>query len=94
MDKYRNLALHDGTIAFRIPDDENLRKIIENNNAPIACTSANISGNNCVNKIDDVELKILNSVDFLYEHRISKNIDKKPSKILKLENNQIITLRS
>ena len=94
MDKYRNLALDDGTIAFRIPDDENLRKIIENNNAPIACTSANISGNNFVNKIVDVDSEILNSVDFVYEHIIKKNKHKKPSKILRLEDNQTIILRN
>ena len=78
------------TLGIRIPNDKNLIEIINKLNRPIVSTSANISSKKSITSIDLLEDSIKNNVDFIYDGGI---IDRKPSTIIKVENNKIIFLR-
>jgi len=78
------------TLGIRIPNDKNLIEIINKLNRPIVSTSANISSKKSITSIDLLEDSIKNNVDFIYDGGV---IDRKPSTIIKVENNRIIFLR-
>lgn len=78
------------TLGIRIPNDKNLIEIINKLGRPIVSTSANISSKESITSIDLLEDSIKNNVDFIYDGGI---IDKKPSTIIKIENNKIVFLR-
>lgn len=62
-----NTAKDQHTVAFRVPNCEEIINAIDYIGCPIACTSANISNERPVRKLKDVPKKILEQVDFVYE---------------------------
>ena len=81
-----NLIAEDGSIAFRIPDDDFCYWLLRKFNKPIVSTSANISGEPTPNWFKEISNPILKGVDYvvnLYHDKIFKN----PSSIIKLSNN-------
>lgn len=78
------------TVGIRIPNDENLIKIISGLGNPIVSTSANISNKESITDISMLEDEIRDNVDFIYD---GGTINKKPSTIIKVENNKIVILR-
>lgn len=70
------------TLAFRMPNCDDILRLIEETKTPIACTSANISGETPVNSIEDVNENVVKQVDFLYTKKLQDKINIKPSKII------------
>lgn len=70
------------TVAFRIPKCNELIKVIDEINCPIACTSANISSEDPVQRINDVNKEILNRVDFVYEKTLNGSTACKASTVI------------
>ena len=68
------------TVAFRIPNCEELINAIDFIGYPIACTSANISNQNPPKTLDKVKKSILEQVDFVYEKKQTPSGT--PSKII------------
>ena len=70
------------SLAFRIPDCEELINAIDFVSCPIATTSANISGNRPVFDINDVDNNVLEQVDFIFTKHFHKSKNKKASQII------------
>ena len=80
-----------GTVAFRCPGDEWLRKIITECGAPIFSTSVNRSGQPVLDTADAISSEFKNEVDL-----IINDGDKKgalPSTLVMLENGKVKVLR-
>ena len=88
-DKAKNLAnnliAQDGTVAFRIPDDEFCYWLLRKFNKPIVSTSANISGEPTPKSFKEISSDILKGVDYVVNLQRDKHCDK-PSSIIKLSN--------
>ncbi|MCB0437025.1 MAG: Sua5/YciO/YrdC/YwlC family protein, partial [Mangrovimonas sp.] len=81
-----NLISSDGSIAFRIPDDDFCYWLMRKFNKPIVSTSANISSAPTPQSFKEISPAILKGVDYvvnLHRDKICKN----PSSIIKLSNN-------
>lgn len=64
-----NTAKGQHTVAFRIPNCEELINAIDFVGCPIACTSANLSGNRAPKTLDCVSKKLIEQVDFVYKKK-------------------------
>ena len=64
-----NTAKDQHTVAFRIPNCEELINAIDFVGCPIACTSANLSGDHAPKTLERVPKKLLEQVDFIYEKK-------------------------
>ncbi|MBR1801849.1 threonylcarbamoyl-AMP synthase [Candidatus Saccharibacteria bacterium] len=84
-------AANGGTIGVRIPDSEIARNLIREVGFPIATTSVNLAGKEPAVKVEDIDEKILDSVDFILDGGECKL--KTPSKIVKIENGVVKILR-
>lgn len=82
------------SIAFRIPDSEELINAIDFVSCPIATTSANFSGKKPVFRINEVDEKLIEKVDFVYEKYFHKSKNVKPSEIISCLKNQPEIIRS
>lgn len=79
------------SVAFRIPDCDDIRNAISEIGCPIVCTSANISNENDVKTIKDVSNIIKNNVDYIYNKKqVSTG---KASKIISIINEENKTIR-
>ncbi len=86
-----NVIADDNTVAIRIVQDEFCKKLIRQFGKPIVSTSANSSGNPTPKSFQEIELSILECVDYivnLHQNKISNN----PSTILKIENDGSLTV--
>lgn len=90
----KNVIASDNTVAIRIVQNDFCKKLIAEFGKPIVSTSANISGNPTPKSFQEIELSILDSVDYVVNlQRDTKS--EKSSTILKLdENGKIIVLRN
>lgn len=70
------------SIAFRMPNCEELITAIDFVNSPLATTSANLSGEKPVNNIKDVDDRIIDQVDFVYEKKLHKGNLTFPSEVI------------
>ena len=79
------------TIGIRIPKNETALEIIKNVGGIVLTTSANISGENGVSDIKDINEELLKKVDFVIkeEHELTGV----PSTIIKYEGGKISLLR-
>ena len=75
-----NTAKDQHTVAFRVPNCEELINAIDFVGCPVACTSANLSGENAPKTLGDVCKKLLDQVDFVYEKKQKPSGD--PSQII------------
>lgn len=57
------------TVAFRVPNCEELVNAIDYVGCPIACTSANLSGERAPKTLERVPKKLKEQVDFIYEKK-------------------------
>lgn len=80
-----NLIADDGSIAFRIPDDDFCYWLLRKFNKPIVSTSANVSGEPTPNSFKEISVPILKGVDYVVNLQQSKKTSK-PSAIIKLSN--------
>lgn len=89
----KNVVAADNTVAVRIVQNDFCKQLIAKFGKPIVSTSANISGNDTPKSFQEIELSILDSVDYVVD--LQRDIvNKKSSTILKLgESGDIIVLR-
>ncbi|HSQ46118.1 MAG TPA: L-threonylcarbamoyladenylate synthase [Lutibacter sp.] len=90
----KNVVASDNTVAIRMVQNEFCRELIRLFGKPIVSTSANISGNPTPKSFNEIEMSILDSVDYVVNlHR--EEVNEKSSTILKVnEKGDIIVLRN
>ena len=82
------------SIAIRLVKDNFCKALINQINAPLISTSANISGNPFPKKFQEIDKKIINEVDYVVNFEDSNLKNSKPSRIIKiLLNGQIEIIR-
>lgn len=79
------------TIGIRIPKNETALEIIKNVGGIVLTTSANISGENGVSEIHDINEELLKKVDFVVKEK--QKLTGIPSTIIKYENGKFSLLR-
>ena len=77
-------------VGVRIPDDENLLSIINKLGRPVFSTSCNISGNDVIRSIDEIDEEILSKVKYVYD---GGYIDSISSTVVRIENDEVVILR-
>ena len=87
-----NLIQEESTIAIRIVRDAFCKELITAFGKPIVSTSANISGEVSPANFDEIDPKIQVGVDFIVQHRREDHVSSKPSRIIKWEENDEITV--
>ena len=86
-----NMLIHQNTIAIRVIQDSNLKKLLNIFAKPITSTSANITGNQTPDKLENIDNDIKNSVDYIIpESFMNRPVATKASKLIKLSNNSKI----
>ena len=91
-DSVKNLKTYNDSIAVRIPNDSFCVNLISKLDKPLTSTSVNFSGKNYPEYFKDIEIEILNQVDYAVNLKRDKKLQK-PSKIVKIVNDEFITLR-
>ena len=90
-EKVNNLiTANTNSVGVRIPNDKDLLEIINKLNRPVISTSANISLEKDIIKIEDLELDIINNVNYIYDAGIINN---KSSTIVRFNNHKLEILR-
>ena len=88
-----NAIANDGTIAVRIPKDDFCVSLIKKFGKPIISTSANISGEIAPKNFLSISELLKIKVDYIVNHKQSDESNSKASKIVKIENNELIYIR-
>ena len=89
----KNAIGKDNTIAIRIASDDFCRKMIQDFGKPIISTSANISGEFTPKQFSEIDVRILQAVDYVVDLHHDK-ICEKSSTIIKVTNqNQVTVIR-
>ncbi len=83
----------DGSAAIRIVKDSFCTQLIEGLGVPLLSTSANISGNAAPNCYSNIAVEIKNAVDYTASHRRDELSDGIASRILKIQDDDIIIIR-
>ncbi len=86
-----NLIAPDNSLAIRIPNDEFCYRLCRKLNKPIVSTSANISGFPTPKSFKEISPQILKGVDYVVNLHHQK-ITTKPSSILKIRNDESVTV--
>ena len=73
----------DGTVAIRISADPFCQQLIKQFGKPIVSTSANISGYPPPVVFSDIDIAIINGVDYVVRHRQEETTPSLPSSIIK-----------
>ncbi len=77
-------------VGIRIPNDKHLQEIIKTLDAPIVATSANISGEEVITVVTNIDKELLKNVSYVcYGDKISSI----PSTLIKVNENKISFLR-
>ncbi len=77
-------------VGVRIPDNKDLLSIIEKLGRPVFSTSCNISGNDVVRSIDEIDEEIISKVDYIYD---GGYIDSVSSTVVRIDNGEVVILR-
>ena len=86
-----NMLIHQNTIAIRVIQDSNLKELLNIFAKPITSTSANITGNQTPDKLENIDNDIKNAVDYIIpESFMNRPVATKASKLIKLSNNSKI----
>jgi len=90
-DKVNNLiTANTNYVGVRIPNNQELLKIINKLNKPIISTSANISEEKSITNINQLDKEIKDNIDYIYDEG---EIINQSSTIVKFKNNKLIILR-
>ncbi len=87
-----NLVAADGSIGIRVTKEAFTDQLIQEFRRPIVSTSANIHGEPTAQFFQDIDSKIINSVDYVVNYRQEDLKKASPSQIIKLMNNGQITI--
>lgn len=93
-EKYLVDSAEKESVAFRIPNVEDLISAIDYVSYPVACTSANISGKNPVKSVDDLSDEFLSLVDFVFTKKLKTNNSCQPSQIISCINDEPLVIRN
>lgn len=88
----KNFDENMATIGIRIPKNEIALEIIKNAGGVLLTTSANISGENAVTKIEDLNEELAKNVDIIVPNE-NMELTGKPSTIVKYEDGKLTLLR-
>ncbi len=88
----QNLVNEDGTIAIRVPNDNFCKDLIAAFGKPIVSTSANISGEVTPSIFSEISTAIKTKVDYCCIHRQTDNNKAAPSKIIKWNEDDSVTV--
>lgn len=77
-----NLVNADGTVAIRLVNDPFCRALIKRFRKPIVSTSANISGEASPAFFGDIDVRVLDGVDYVAEHRRDDRTPREPSAVI------------
>ena len=80
----KNLIAEDGSIGIRMTTEAFSSELIRRFKRPIVSTSANISGNPSAACFSEIDLKIIESVDYVVKYRQDDFEKAEPSGIIKL----------
>lgn len=86
-----NLTGADHTVAIRLVEDPFCRHLIKRFRKPIVSTSANISGHPAPAFFGDIEVPVLEGVDYIVRYRQDDRTPKQPSAILKWNKDGTVT---
>lgn len=84
------ITANNDTVAVRIPDDEELLKIITKLNRPVVSTSANITGTEVITNINMLEKDLVDLIDYIED---DGEIINKASTVIKIEGGKLNILR-
>ena len=88
-----NLIAKDGSIAIRICGDKFCKHLIKRFQRPIVSTSANISGEITPGNFKEINLQIINAVDYVVRYRQDDLSKAEPSSLIKWQNGKIEIIR-
>ena len=88
-----NILIHKKTLAARIIKKGNLKLLLQYFAKPITSSSANISGQNMINSLDEIDQSIKRQVDYIIPEKFNK-FDKRniSSRIIKVNNDSSIEI--
>jgi L-threonylcarbamoyladenylate synthase len=89
--KYKFLANDLKEISFRLTPVNELKEIIRKLDSPIISSSANISGENFPESLDNISKSIIKSVDLILNFEVKSSGT--PSEVIKINNGKIEYLR-
>ncbi len=84
---------NDGTTAFRCPDDNWLRNLIKQCNAPLYSTSTNRSGEKILFDVMEMEKEFGKEVYCIVEDNATINKESSPSTIVDVSSGEIVVVR-
>lgn len=87
-----NLINQDGSIAIRIPKDDFCQALLRKAGVPIVSTSANISGTPSPTDFASVQKEIKSAVDYVVVLRQEEKISIAPSRIVKIEGDDKVSI--
>ena len=79
----QSILAADGSIAIRVTDDLNCKKMIQRLRKPLVSTSANFSGQPTPEKFSEINEEIKSSVDLILNERLEERM-RTPSSIIKV----------
>ena len=85
----QSLLADDGSIAIRVTNDLNCKKLIQSIRRPLVSTSANLFSQPTPTRFDDIDEKIKSEVDLILNNRLKEEM-RTPSSIIKVGNNNDI----
>ena len=88
----RNLLAEDGSVGIRITDEPFSQALCEQLRRPIVSTSANISGEPAAKVFRQIAPEILDAVDYVCHYRRDDETPHRPSSIVKVDENECITI--
>jgi len=88
-----SVAAKDGSVAIRVCTDPFCKELLRQFKKPLLSTSANKSGEPAPRIFKEMDISIIESVDYTVQHRQDDDVIAKPSTIVKWENDGIIVVR-
>jgi L-threonylcarbamoyladenylate synthase len=88
----KNLIAQDGSVGIRVTKEDFSNKLCEQFRLPVVSTSANISGQPSPQNFDEISDEIKSAVDYIVSYRQKDTSKAKPSSIIKLEPNGVVTI--
>ena len=83
----KELVAEDGSIGIRVVKDEFCHRLIQQIGRPLVSTSANVSGESSPKSFSEVSRKIQERVDYVVQWRQDEEVESRPSRILKIDEN-------
>ncbi|WP_299991686.1 L-threonylcarbamoyladenylate synthase [uncultured Pontibacter sp.] len=83
----KELIAEDGSIGMRIAKDEFCHRLMQQIGRPLVSTSANVSGEPSPRNFAEVSATIKERVDYVVQWRQDEEVESRPSRIIKIDEN-------